>query len=190
MQELVYSAKVLARVAEAADGFRDGQTYYFAVNAAFPRKVTAFDSEELAKAGREDLQRAEGGRWVIVGPCCTPEDKLEPTNGRWTVCTVTVEKPDGGTYDRVWTNDKKNSMDALFFSVSAMDKFVFPYYTALYGPDAAAKMRALYADPSTLAEPCLPLCHDPKSDECACEEGGGIHALLASALSEEDGEQS
>ncbi|HEY3279952.1 MAG TPA: hypothetical protein VGJ83_05520 [Gemmatimonadales bacterium] len=34
------------------------------------------------------------------------------------------------------------TLDAVFFTLDAMDKFVFPYYTKLFGVAAAASMRA------------------------------------------------
>ena len=189
MQEMVYSAAVLARVAEAADGFRDGKTYYFVVNAASPRTVewrsTRPEAEAVASTLQQGSQTGAGARWVVVGPCSTPEDVVKQPNGIWTVCTVSVEERDAAgnvvrTYDRVWRNGE-SSMDALFFNVSAMDKFLFPYYTAVYGAHIAADMRARFVEPGLTGPPCVPVCHDPKSDECACDEGG-VTGLLVNAL--------
>jgi hypothetical protein len=53
--------------------------------------------------------------------------------------TIIVRRRIGPAITRVYLPDQ---IDAVFFTLPAMDKFLFPYYQWVYGVDYAARMRA------------------------------------------------
>jgi hypothetical protein len=53
--------------------------------------------------------------------------------------TITVHRRGGPEIVQVYRPDQ---VDAIFFTLPAMDKFLFPYYQWMYGVDYAARLRA------------------------------------------------
>lgn len=146
-------ASLLKRVAEAAAGLRDGRRVWFVAERAFPHALEAFHDEDQADVA---VAKSPDSR-VKVGPCLTPDDHA----GRKRIEWIKV-KIEGG--DKAIEFDPEET-DALFFSKSALDKFVYPYYTALYGPEEAAKMRKRY-------EGAAVICHKPITIPCTDRDGG------------------
>ncbi|MGH7574828.1 MAG: hypothetical protein ACREM1_06845 [Longimicrobiales bacterium] len=144
-------ASLLKRVAEAAAGLRDGRRVWFVAQREFPHALEAFHDEGQADAAVE----TSDGRRVKVGPCLTPDDRAGRKRVEW--IKVKLE----GSEKPVELDPEK--VDALFFSRSALDKFFYPYYTALYGPEEAARMCKRY-------ENAAMICHRPMSEPC--EENG------------------
>jgi hypothetical protein len=143
-------ASLLKRVAEAASGLRNGRPVWFVVKKAFPHRLRRHYSEAEADA---DLA-ARGSTNVKLGPYMTPNDTPQKAE----ISSITVRMKDGREY-----TFEPERVDALFFSLSALDKFFYPYYTALYGPEKAAEKRRRYTDPANTSSIT---CHDPVSDEC------------------------
>lgn len=144
-------ASLVKRVAEAAAGMRNGRQVWFVASMEFPHQVKEHHSEAEADADRS----AKGEGHVILGPFLTPPDALHKKKIEW--IQVKVEG-----VSKVLRFDPAD-VDALFWSLSALDKFLYPYYTMLYGPEKAAEMRRKYLEPTNIS----PLvCHQPSSDEC------------------------
>lgn len=146
------SASLLKRVAEAAAGLRDGRRVWFIADRGFPHALEAFHDEDEADAA---LARSAGSH-VKVGPCLSPDDHAGRERIEW--IKVKIE----GREQPVEFDPEK--IDALFFSRSALDKFFYPYYTALYGPEEAARMYTRY-------EGATIVCHYPASEPC--DDGNG-----------------
>lgn len=170
-------ASLLKRVAQAADGFRNGRRVWFVVERAFPHAIATFFQEAEAKAAVDD----NGESHVLVGPYRTPVGPSSMDRVEWIdVKLAGREKP---------LRYNGESVDALFFSQSALDKFFYPYYTAVYGPEYAAEMRKRHTGASTLSVDAMeldaaggatqamslratngsggpPVCHEPASTEC------------------------
>jgi hypothetical protein len=163
-------ATLAKRLAEAADGYRTGEPVWFAAAFAYPHELRGpFPSEEAALAAIRDVLPSYG----VFGPYVTPRDldrttvfigitHMRPTHyvfGRDSLLswlpeiplpldsiesiTVTVHPTTRDAYS--FEFDPKKS-DALFFTLSAVDKFVLPYYAGVLGVDYAAQMRARLRD--------------------------------------------
>lgn len=142
---------LLKRVAEAAAGRRHGKPVWFVVDRAFPHKLR----EHADEAGADGDAKTKGDGFVKLGPYTSPHET--PHKKEIEYVKVKVAGHPEVAVDL-------NRTDALFFSLSALDKFVYPYYTGLYGPEKAAAMRQSFI--ATTNE--VPIqCHDPLSDECA-----------------------
>ncbi len=151
------SAGLLRRVAEAADGFRDGRPAWFLVSQAEPYAVLGVYRDEKPRVA------VPGAR--LVGPYVTPRDydravifvprpHFPPTRYAmdslwrlparpWKVedvdsMVVTAYHHSGARW-RVASPGVQ--VDALFFTLGAHDKFVFPYYARVAGLGAAKAMR-------------------------------------------------
>ncbi len=148
-------ASLLKRVAEAANGVRNGKQTWFVVKRDPPHNLTKHDSDTDAE---EKLKKAGAG-FVKVGPFRTPKDPTHNPAVEW--IKVKLEGREPRTF-------KPEKTDALFFSASALDKFLYPYYTALHGPEKAAEIRKKHTNPQN---PAAFVCHDPLSDECSNGDG-------------------
>jgi hypothetical protein len=148
-------ASLAKRVAEAANGLRNGRDVWFVVRQEFPHPLTEYYSEEEADT---DLN-SRGPGYRKMGPYRTAADCPHKPAIEWIKVKVQGEK------EREF---RPENVDALFFSVAALDKFFYPYYTALYGAEKAADMRKKYTATSNTASI---VCHDPISDEC--DDDGG-----------------
>jgi hypothetical protein len=132
------SASLLRRLAEAADGYRDGRPKLVVAARMFPHKVAGVvDTREQA----DSVVASRAGDPVgyeIFGPFLTQPDSLATGPGEEVVSvTVRMRSGEEKTYDG-------NKVDALFWSLPAFDKFVAPYLTAVAGPLYAAEQRELY----------------------------------------------
>jgi len=72
--------------------------------------------------------------------CPSGPTRLIPLNEIRSI-SFTVRKRDGRTFTQTFPPD---SVDAVFFTPDAVEKFVFPYYARVFGPDSAAQMRLAY----------------------------------------------
>lgn len=147
-------AWALIRAGEAADGMRDGQTYFLTVKLKQPTNAAeAVNSIRPTKSEPKD--------WDPEKEVCI--EVLTPSDGGQSVEGVMVSIQGVST-------ELQDCADAAFWSLSALDKFFFPYYCSLYGPEIAAEMKRTYVAQSTQS----PLvCHDPGSNPCkfVAEEG-------------------
>ncbi|MGH7538566.1 MAG: hypothetical protein ACREMF_08030 [Gemmatimonadales bacterium] len=162
------SASLLRRLAAAADGYRTGERVY--VVAAFdpPHNVAGvFANPDEAVLVRDSVQRKSHQRYGKFGPYRSPKDQGRPivflARPRcWPTifpCWLARWRPSEGgpvfvkDLDSVSIVAYRHSgppwrmtadpmeLDAVFFTMSAIDKFVLPYYTALSGPAYAAMLR-------------------------------------------------
>lgn len=161
------SASLLRRLAEAVDGYRSGETLFVAAARSFPHDVAGvFTSSRQAT----EVARRKGVDYGVFGPYFAPPDSgnemmlysLRPCPGlhEWdSWCpdttfalnqavpyanikdiTITIHAKDGSSVERVLSPQ----VDAVFLTLSAIDKFVMPYYTRVYNAQFAADMRAAY----------------------------------------------
>jgi hypothetical protein len=148
-------ASLAKRVAEAANGLRNDKNVWFVVKEEFPHPLKKHYSE--AEADTDLASRGPG--YVKMGPYRTPPDCPHKPAIEWIKVKVKGHKE---------RELKPENVDALFFSVAALDKFFYPYYTTLYGAEKAAEMRKKYTDSGNTASI---MCHDPVSDECDEDNG-------------------
>jgi len=131
-------ASLVRRLAEAADGYRDGKDKWVVASRKADkgnhRVVGVFDSLQEA----EFTATREGPEYAAFGPYRTPtEEFLVPPGER--VREVIV----------VYVNGQKksygaDSVDALFWGLSAFDKFIVPYLASVASAEYAAEQRDLY----------------------------------------------
>jgi hypothetical protein len=162
------SASLLRRLAEAVDGYRSGEALYVVAAWHFPHEVAGvFPSRALAS----EAVRRKGLDYAAFGPYFAPPDsgnelmvyslRLCPglheldsycpdTTASLSQAvpyasikdvTITIHAKDGTAVESVLP---PSEVDAVFFTLSAIDKFVMPYYTRIYGAQFAADMRAGY----------------------------------------------
>jgi hypothetical protein len=162
------SASLLRRLGAAVDGYRTGEPVY--VVAAFdpPHYVAGvFENRDSADVVRERFQREFHRPYGRFGPYVAPKDlgrpivflarprcwptiyncipniSWQPPDPPWLVedldsLSITAYHHSRGTW-RMKADPK--DVDAVFFTMSVIDKFVLPYYAALSGPEIAQRMR-------------------------------------------------
>jgi hypothetical protein len=132
------SSFLLKRLAQAADGYRDGKDRYVVAGLEFPHKVIGVF---LTKAGADSLaadSTTEARSFATFGPFRTalePGIAAEVDN----VDSVVVYYLEGDP--SVYHGE---TVDALFWGISAFDLFVAPYLTRVYGAAYAASQREAY----------------------------------------------
>ena len=155
----ILPASLLRRLAEVADGQRVANDVYLVARLTFPHEVTGVFTTraEAQRAVRTpdfrvfgpiratvtapDLRKFflvgchhDGSRSVYSicpeGPIASLDDVLN--------VTITARLRSG---DSVTKTYPARSIDAVFFTLDAMDKFAFDYYARLVGITNAAKMR-------------------------------------------------
>ncbi len=155
------SAALLRRLAAAADGYRTGLPVWVVVSTYEPYQVEGVYTT-LAEA-RLRVPRIRGGQ--VFGPYVTPLDEgramifvpmwhVDPTIYMLESSPTWVLPPTPWPMERVdsvvitaynhgetWRGFTHGNVDAVFFTLSAYDKFVSPYYSALSGLDVATQMR-------------------------------------------------
>lgn len=114
------TAAILRRVAEAADGHRTGEPIWVSIDASNLTQVAVFTDEESARL-------SVGDRMMVFGPFLHETDTSAVE-----AVSLTVRNPDGSER----TIELDESTDAIFFTSSAVEKFMVPYYVRLYGPGA------------------------------------------------------
>lgn len=163
------SASLLRRLAEAVDGQRTGRPVWVVIQRAFPHRVEGVYAD--AVPARAVAGRLAG--YSVLGPFVTPVDSgtqtvmytVDPCPGKHdsvshcpdttrsngtALQAMPAQSVDSlvvtiyGKDSRIHRTYAPTEVDALFFTLSAIDKFVMPYYTRLYGPDVAAEMRRNY----------------------------------------------
>ena len=161
-------ATLLRRLAEAVDGYRSGEALYVVAAWHFPHEVAGvFASRALAN----EAVRRKGLDYAAFGPYFAPPDNgnelmlysLQYCPGLHELdsycpdttfsanlsvpfkniqdITITIHQKRGPAVERVLA---PGQVDAVFFTLSAIDKFVMPYYTRIYGAQFVADMRASY----------------------------------------------
>lgn len=136
------TAGLARRLAEAADGLRDGKYYYFVSQQQYPYDLQAAggttDTEASYAADilRSELNSFNGKElYYKYGPYRMPEDYAQPV----TYDHVEIRLLNNGAVAHCETLD--GDTDAIVLNLSAFDKFLLPYYTRLYGVEVAKEMR-------------------------------------------------
>lgn len=155
-QESAVTARMLAVAAEAADGYRTGVPVHVVVTRGPNPRPEVFRSSGEALR----FQSADSVRRVYIGAFTTPPDSIAPRIQR--VDSVHVFFSGDAEPWRVPVNE----VDLIAWSVPAIDKFVVPYYTALYGPDYGVRTLRQYFQ--TVDR--LIWCHSFMSIECPTME--------------------
>ena len=128
-------ASLLRALAEAADAHRDGQPVYLVADRRFPHRVIGHLS---SRADAVAMQHDSGASYGTFGPFVTPADSVSAAAPKLVNVRLTFKTAQGAT--RVKDVNPKQ-VDALFMNMSAVDKFMIPYYAQLYGPVYASRMR-------------------------------------------------
>ena len=139
-------ASLLRRLAEAVAGLGRGEVKWLVASYAADDRlghevIGAFDSLHEAQ---EKVSSAEHG---VFGPFTASETGPSETP-RFEVATIaiTLKSEDGVVQELAPL--KGDEVDALFWSGSAIDKFVIPYYTAVSGLRVAEHVyRSFHDDP-------------------------------------------
>ena len=79
-----------------------------------------------------------GANYAVFGPFVTPADSVPDSLPRLLNVRLTFRTPRGTVHNK---DVNPRFVDALFLSMSAVDKFMIPYYSNLYGPEYARRMR-------------------------------------------------
>lgn len=136
---LAKSASLLRRLAEAADGFRDGEPRWVAIHRKGQQGhhdvLGVFKSFEKAR----DTAQKRGLEYAVFGPFVTVDDPPDQSSSEKDVVEVTVKQKNG-----VVKRFSPDSVDALFWSLAAFDKFIAPYLTSVDGVRYAAEQREAY----------------------------------------------
>jgi hypothetical protein len=133
-QDTTVSATMLRVLAEAADVHRTGKPVFLVADYRYPHNVLpAFTSRSEA----EKVQADSGATYGVFGPYVTPQDPIPHPGSRVLSIRITTQTPRGPRSHDV---DPRRA-DALFFTMSAIDKFLLPYYHKLLGPDYARRLR-------------------------------------------------
>lgn len=121
----------LARIlAEAADGYRTGTPLFFAANRVFPHRYAGpFETERQARQAAQD----SGASWAAFGPYISARDSSTVE-----VVSVSVTIRRNGVTERFDVDPRQ--VDALFLTPAAVEKFMIPYYVAVYGAAWAERL--------------------------------------------------
>jgi len=135
---ILKSASLLKRLAEAADGFRDGQPKFVVAALEFPHRVIAVRGDSLAADSLAQDSSTSSLHFKAFGPYLTV---LEPGVDTLldNVDSVVVYHIGGGT--KTYQGEE---YDALFWGLPAFDKFVAPYLTGVSGATYADSIRGQY----------------------------------------------
>ena len=168
------SASLLRRVAEAIDAQRDNRPVWVVIQSAFPHTLLGvYHSALQARQARGTragyalmgpfVTPPDSGTQTLmlaILPCpgrhdsySNCPDTTRNTNSASAAGAIAVDDADsivvtiygkrGFVLHRAFAPDE---LDAMFLTLSAIDKFAIPYYTRLYGPAIAARMREQYLD--------------------------------------------
>jgi hypothetical protein len=154
-QGIPNSASLLRRLVEAADGYRTGEPVWLVAYPNFPHKVLgAYPDHDSATAARDEHAGSE-----VYGPFQTaPDFDLDDPlligvwRTPWTYygfhrsvrldevdkIRITIKLKNGPPIDKEFPPDE---VEAFFFSMGAVDRFLIPFYSRVYGPHYAAQVR-------------------------------------------------
>ena len=141
-------ASLLSRLSEAADGIRNGRAIYFVAQMepdaeAGHAIIGYFTSVEEAFEHPKAQPRLLSGEYMIFGPFKTSDD---PGYRKKPVREVVIYTKEGKALPL-----SGERFDCVFWSLSAIDKFVVPYYTASGNLKKAAKVRADFMKETAVA---------------------------------------
>lgn len=183
----------LKRLGEAVHGlaaFAPQERGWIFLKRADPRTVEyAFTADEAQKVRKAHEQNRED--WLEV-EFCGAEQGRRPTTG----FTVTVQA-DGAAEERIFragspkvgdgselrqTDPDPSWIDAIFFTRSAVEKFLIPYYTSLYGVEVAQTMLERYEEGMVALHGPISIQSFERTDESALEDFVTVDELAWPAL--------
>lgn len=151
---------LLRRLADAADAFRTGNPIWIVADPNLPHDISGVYNT-LAEA---DADPSLGTGYTRYGPFVTPPDSgvvrqafavcmhtrrpysqwmCPPAGGRLALDSVISIQFTVNAVGRepMQLSISPDSVDVLFFTLSAFDKYLLPYYTSAYGPRYSATLR-------------------------------------------------
>ena len=132
-------ASLLRRLAEAVDGYRDGRPRFVVARRQFPHAVDRVFEDSSLAAARAGALGGEAAGFGVFGPFRAQEAPPEIVEVADIVDSVVVYTR--GNPPKSFSAD---TVDAMFWGLSAFDKFIAPYLTSVYGPRYAAQHREWY----------------------------------------------
>jgi hypothetical protein len=144
-QDAAVSATMLRVLAEAADAHRTGQPVYLVADYRYPHNIIG---QVSSSAEAERLRADSGSTFGIFGPYVTPAEVPPESEPRIIGVRLVIQTPRGR-----FVRQLDPRVDALFLTMSAVDKFMVPYYAKVYGADYANRLR------DSLSRPNRPGCH-------------------------------
>jgi hypothetical protein len=131
-------ASLLARLAEAADGYRDNRDRYVVAAIEFPHEVAGVFLNKANADAVADKRTTPTKHFKTFGPYRTPvEAGISPEIDNVDSVVVYYTSETKKTYDG-------KEYDALFWGIASFDKFVAPYLTQVSGAHHADSLRELY----------------------------------------------
>jgi hypothetical protein len=135
---ILKSASLLKRIAEAADGYRDGESRFVVAALEFPHQVLGVFADSAAADSIAQDSSTSALHFKTFGPYLTElEDGV--VSNLDNVDSVVVYHSDEGPKTYLGED-----YDALFWGLAAFDKFVAPYLTSVSGATYADTVRQLY----------------------------------------------
>ena len=162
----VVTATLLRRLGEVVDGHRTGGNIYVVMSYRFPHAVAAITGNRDSAVV---LRQQAGGTYDVFGPYSTqadapqgayyaklpcykvattsvivcPDSSGSGTGGAQLAdvlqVVISVKTRDGAVHTQTLTPDR---VEAVFFTMASIDKFVIPYYERVLGLAYATDLRA------------------------------------------------
>ncbi len=132
------SSVLLRRLGQAADGYRDGKDRYVVAALEFPHRVLAVFLTQAQADSAAAASTTDSLHFVTFGPFRTAlEPGIVPEVDNVDSVVVFYLGGDTGVYHG-------ETVDALFWGMTAFDLFVAPYLTRVYDAAYAARQREAY----------------------------------------------
>jgi hypothetical protein len=125
---------MLRVLAEIADEFRTGAPVFLVAAFAFLHTVIG---GVPSRAAADSARAAAGPGHGVFGPYVTPADQIPDSVPKVISVRLEIQTPQGKQVVDV----DPDTVNALFFTQAAVDKFAIPYYSRVYGPEYASKLR-------------------------------------------------
>lgn len=149
------SAGLLARLAAAADGNRKKKVFFVArytpLQGSYDISPGFADEAALTQEWKDKILTGEYG-WF--GPYRTDDG----TSDKIKIKSIVITTQDATGNSTIELKDA-SEFDAIFWSLSTVEKFAVPYYTSLYGPAYADELRKKF-----LADDLYLMVHLPGSE--------------------------
>lgn len=140
----------LAAVATAAANGRD----IWIVTSVDPSKMNETEAFYDLESAEKHLAKVADSTFHVYGPFNTPKDQDDAPKDKIIDISIRVRQNDGKVVTLVVDPEK---IDALFWSTYAVERFLAPYYAALYGTEYAAELVQEYrAENVPIRKHCYP----------------------------------
>jgi hypothetical protein len=149
------TAGLAKRLAEAADGFRDGKYYYFVSKAAydFDLQYARGTTDEQAYNLAQNIKDDKGADYQIYGPYKTDSSEDPPLMDFNSVEMHFIKQGLSPVITAI-----EPDVDAIVLSLAAYDKFFHSYFLRLYGSVVANLFRSA-AITALSSSPLVPVRH-------------------------------